>query len=103
MTKWFVTVAKYCSYPNPEEHVWTISRDPNDTGWETDSGYSGYGLLKKDAEELAGAANRIEKLEAALKHYSCDCTASAQCPPCMLQDGDCGYVARAALRGEDNG
>jgi hypothetical protein len=66
MTKWFVTVDKYCSYPNPEEHVWTISRDPNDTGWETDSGYSGYGLLKKDAEELAGAANRIEKLEAAL-------------------------------------
>ena len=66
MIKWFVTVDKYCSYPNPEEHVWTISRDPNDTGWETDSGYSGYGLLKKDAEELAGAANRIEKLEAAL-------------------------------------
>jgi hypothetical protein len=68
MTKWFVTVDKYCSYPNPEEHVWTISRDPNDTGWETDSGYSGYGLLKKDAEELANAANRIEKLEAALTH-----------------------------------
>jgi hypothetical protein len=68
MIKWFVTVDKYCSYPNPEEHVWTISRDPNDTGWETDSGYSGYGLLKKDAEELAGAANRIEKLEAALTH-----------------------------------
>ena len=43
------------------------------------------------------AADRIEKLEAALKHYSCDCTASAQCPPCMLQDGDCGYVARISL------
>ena len=45
-------------------------------------------------------ADRIEQLEAALKHYSCDCTASYQCPPCMLQDGDCGYVARAALGGE---
>ena len=65
MTKWFVTVDKACCYPDdPEEHVWTLSRDPNDTGWETDSGYSGYGLLKRDAEELANAANRIEDLEA---------------------------------------
>ena len=50
-----------------------------------------------DSRAMSEAADRIEQLEAALKHYSCDCTASAQCPPCMLQDGDCGYVARKAL------
>ena len=94
MTRWFVTVHKCCSYPNPEEHVWTISRDPNDTGWETDGGYSGYGLLKKDAEELANAANQIEKLEAALREIE------NAYPP--------GYnhwaiiIARKALEGKDD-
>lgn len=42
----------------------------------------------------------IERLRAALKHYSCDCTDTAQCPPKMLQDCDCGYVSRIALAGE---
>ena len=95
MTKWFVTVDKYCSYPNPEEHVWTISRDPNDTGWETDSGYSGYGLLKKDAEELANAANRIENLEAALRDL---CDGWECCPVSQAMR----RVAREVLEGKDD-
>jgi hypothetical protein len=68
MTKWFVTVDKYSSYiDDPDAPVWTVSKDPNNVGWETDSGHCGYGLPKKDAEELANAANRIEQLEAALR------------------------------------
>ena len=68
MTKWFVVADEYRSQPDdPENCVWTLSRNPDEIGWETDSGFPGYGLLKKDAEELAGAANRIEKLEAALR------------------------------------
>ena len=64
MTKWHVVVDKYCSYPDdPDAAVWTLSRDSNETGWETDSGYSGYGLLKADAEELANAANKVAELE----------------------------------------
>ena len=49
---------------------------------------------------LHEAGVEIERLRGALKHYSCDCTAAAQCPPTMLQDCDCGYVARTALAGE---
>ena len=71
MTKWYVTVDKYCSYPDENSAVWTLSRDPDDTGWETDSGCSGYGMMKADAEELANAADRIEQLEAALRNC-CD-------------------------------
>lgn len=39
--------------------VWTVSRDPRSCGWETDSGFSGYGLTKSDAEELANGANLV--------------------------------------------
>jgi hypothetical protein len=68
MDKWYVTIDKHCNYPDdPDAAVWTVSRDPNETGWETDSGYNGYGLLKTDAEKLADAANRIEFLELALR------------------------------------
>ena len=70
MTKWFVVADKYRSQPDdPDDCVWTLSRNPDEIGWETDSGCPGYGLLKKDAEELVGAANRIENLEAALRDF----------------------------------
>ena len=53
MKKWYVVVDENCSYPEPHEHVWTVSRDPNETGWNTDSGFNGYGLTKADAAEAA--------------------------------------------------
>lgn len=67
--KWYVVCDRYASVDedDPEDdppkglRIWTLSRDPNSTGWNTDSGCSGYGLLKADADWLAAAAN--EKLE----------------------------------------
>jgi hypothetical protein len=56
---WFVVADEYCGDPSPEELVWTVSKNPKITGWNTDSGYPGYGLTKADAEELAFAANLI--------------------------------------------
>ena len=94
MTDWYVTVDKYCNYPNdPERHVWTLSRNPNDTGWETDSGCSGYGLLKRDAEELASAANRIKKLEVALRYIQEKAFADLNEPSEMFILHDNDYVA----------
>lgn len=95
MTKWYVTVDKYCSYPDENSAVWTLSRDPDDTGWETDSGCSGYGMMKADAEELANAADRIEQLEAALRKIG----EGDVCVSLMMHPAQCGraYQARAAL------
>jgi hypothetical protein len=45
----------------PHERVWTVSRDPTKTGWETDAGYEGYGLTKAEAQELANAANQAAR------------------------------------------
>ena len=42
---------------DPEESVWTLSNDPERTGWETDSGFSGYGLPKSLAMAIASAWN----------------------------------------------
>ena len=64
---WYVVVNEHCCDPQPHERVWTVSRDPDETGWETDCGYNGYGLTKADAEELANAANEIERLREALR------------------------------------
>ena len=52
-----------CSYDIDDDgaKVWTLSRSPTETGWETDGGYSGYGLSYGDARELADAANRAAK------------------------------------------
>ena len=71
MSKWYVTIDKQSSYiDEPDECVWTVSRDPNTTGWCTDSGYSGYGLTKADAEELANAVNEIDRLRAELRRIA---------------------------------
>jgi hypothetical protein len=43
--------------PNNNE-VWTISEDPNKAGWETDSGYSGYGLPKEKADFYVMCINK---------------------------------------------
>jgi hypothetical protein len=54
---WYVVVDDFCTDPTPEDRVWTVSKDPKNTGWNTDSGCLGYGLTKAEAEELVSAAN----------------------------------------------
>lgn len=39
---------------------WTLSRDPEATGWSTDGGYDGYGMTRALAQFFADAANRAE-------------------------------------------
>lgn len=57
---WYVVRDAICSYDIDDEEacVWTLSRTPGETGWETDGGYGGYGLKYSDARELADAANK---------------------------------------------
>lgn len=54
---WYVVADALASDPSPEDRIWTLSRNPGVTGWNTDSGFRGCGLVKADAEELANAAN----------------------------------------------
>ena len=44
--------------------------------------------------------NRIEKLEAALRSYVCNCTTEI-CDDCLTST-ECGYRARKALEGKDD-
>lgn len=94
--KWHVVVDKYCTDPEPEDHVWTVSRDPNETGWTTDSGCNGYGLPKADAEELANSANEIERLREALKKIAD--MSDEWSIHAVVQFG---IIARSALKGDD--
>jgi len=63
--KWYVvrsnSASEYDDIPFDEREIWTLSKNPNEEGWTTDSGASGYGLTRRDAEFLAQAAN--EKIE----------------------------------------
>jgi hypothetical protein len=52
-------------------------------------------------DELQGAANRIEKLEAVLRFYACDCKPDDGCGIEYYDGGAyCGYTAREALDAE---
>jgi len=42
---------------NPEDAVWTLSERPDREGWNTDSGFNGYGLTFAKSKHLADAAN----------------------------------------------
>jgi hypothetical protein len=44
---------------DPKAKIWTLSEDPNNTGWETDSGCEGYGLTKEQAEYYAKCINGV--------------------------------------------
>lgn len=47
-----------CKNPRSEPaDIWTVSPDPEVEGWETDSGYPGYGLPGAVAEHLAALHN----------------------------------------------
>jgi hypothetical protein len=58
--RWYVVRDRACSYDidDDEAAVWTLSRTPGETGWETDSGIGGFGLTYPEARELADAANK---------------------------------------------
>jgi hypothetical protein len=56
MARWYVVACDPDA--DPEEKVWTVSPWADDTGWETDGGFPGYGLKKAQAQELADAANK---------------------------------------------
>ena len=56
------------------------------------------------AGHVAKLEARIEKLEAALQIYSCDCSLASEEKDCLLKDWTmllCGYRARKALEGKD--
>lgn len=63
MPKWFVVTERLWDDDDEinidDECVWTLSRNPHTPGWNTDSGFPGYGLCKREAEELAFAANML--------------------------------------------
>ena len=70
---WYVVVDPDATDPAPDEKIWTISKNPGEPGWNTDSGFRGYGLTKADAEVLVAAANdehaAINKLVAIMQEY----------------------------------
>jgi hypothetical protein len=64
-------------------------------------------LVKRPREyplrECREAANRIEKLEAALRFYACDCKPNDGCGIEYYDGGAyCGRAARKALEGKDD-
>ena len=70
--RYYATLDGCATYPgDPDHEAWTISRDPRETGWTTDSGCSGYGLKKAEADYLVACANENtllkQKLEIAIK------------------------------------
>ncbi len=89
--RWYVVSTAIYKYDDLDEmseaSIWTLSRNPAEEGWETDSGCDGYGLTYAEAKELADAANaalltrdpyrwvdldhdtRERKLEAAVEAY----------------------------------
>lgn len=52
-----ITEQRGCS---AEERVWTLTRRPGVSGWNTDGGFDGYGLTRATAEWLARVANEAE-------------------------------------------
>lgn len=49
-------------FPNSDElDSWTITNNPNIEGWDTDSGYDGYGLPKELAQWICDILNESNK------------------------------------------
>ena len=59
---------------------------------------SGPGGIMEMKQTIADKERRIEKLEAALRSYVCNCTTEI-CDDCLTST-ECGYRAREALEGE---
>ncbi|CAB4156276.1 hypothetical protein UFOVP1417_39 [uncultured Caudovirales phage] len=59
--------------------------------------------LTRYNEVLSEKSGRIEKLEAALRFYACDCKPDDGCGVEYYDGGAyCGYTARKALEGKDD-
>lgn len=55
MSKWYAVQDKDASLKDSDSY--TLSLDKNECGWNTDSGYGGYGLPKKLAEWICKTLN----------------------------------------------
>lgn len=62
---------------NLTDAAWTLSFNPGETGWETDSGFDGYGLKKNLAEAIAQAWNERSGVCSEMPDNRCpDCGAT---------------------------
>ena len=59
---WYVVAERHPldGYPDPMDQVFTVSKDPNKPGWDTEFRCEGYGLTQPEADFLAAAANEKE-------------------------------------------
>lgn len=48
--------------PSDDDEIWTVSSDPETTGWINDSNQDGYGLKKKEAEFYAASSAIVDQL-----------------------------------------
>lgn len=55
--KWFIKQDRFFSKEGQELQSWTITTNPEFSGWNTDSGYDGYGLPKELAEWICNHLN----------------------------------------------
>ena len=56
--RYYVTVSNMREHPDDDyAPVWTLSLDPTRTGWITDSGCNGYGMVKREADFIAKCVN----------------------------------------------
>ena len=54
-------------YESEDRDIWTISEDPEETGWETDSGCDGYGLSKEKVDYYTMCINMFPQLVSTLE------------------------------------
>lgn len=54
-------VAEVIRPDNKEDNIYTVSPNPNEPGWNTDSSYPGYGLPKFVAEEIVRRWNLVQE------------------------------------------
>ena len=55
--KWYIKQDRDYSEEDQKIHSYTITTDPKYSGWNTDSGHTGYGLPKELAEWICNKLN----------------------------------------------
>lgn len=66
---YYAVCSEHASESSKEDPIWTVSKNPDEEGWETDMGANGYGLMKSEAEWLAAAGNEKLAREGKLDGY----------------------------------